>query len=241
MKKLFVVLLFVSMFFMTSANCFGSMVGDAPNPPYEWAGHGTAEWQRLGASNLVDDGVWWSTDGGSTWGHNDVQVGDQIKFRFALWSAGYGNHVYDQIKAWVDWDQNGNWDNNSEVIIADRFFKVATDPDGDPRPDIWNISHYNDQVSGFNRDSYNSLHARTNYFVTGAMSITDQMIGGLWLRARVSCDETPFDTMGPYGWMYQGEVEDWSIPVNSVPLPASAWLLSTGIVGLIGYRRKKDL
>ena len=233
---------------LCSTSGFALMVGDAPNPPYGEASHQTAEWQMIGSSNTADDGVWWSTDGGANWGHDSVHVGDQIRFKFELWSAGYGNHTYDQIKSWIDWDQSGDWYNTSifdpvdpasEVIIADRFFKVATDASGNAIPSSWNISFHDDSsFDDTDRANYNAAHATTTDFLTNDFLITDAMIGEVWLRARAQCWHVPFDTMTPTGNLWQGEVEDWSITVNPAPEPATMLLLGSGLFGLAGFRRK---
>ena len=225
MRKLLLLCLYGILFLGVATNSFGLMVGDAKDP-YGTASHTTAEWQMIGSSNLADDGVWWSTDGGNTWGNDAVYVGDQIKFKFALWSAGYGNHTYDQIKAWIDWNQDYFWDSDSETIIAEQHFK-------NPEAII------DDRADDFNTEYYNDLYAETNYFYSGAYSITDQMIDGLWLRARAQCNHVPYDTMTPYGNLWQGEVEDWLITVSPVPEPATMLLLGFGLIGIAGASRKK--
>jgi hypothetical protein len=208
-----------------ATNSFGLMVGDAPTP-YGDASHTTAEWQMIGSSSSADDGVWWSTDGGTTWGNDAVYVGDQIQFKFALWSAGYGNHTYDQIKAWVDWDQDFDWENDdTEVILAEKYYK-----DSDAIND--------DTVANFDYGAY-TQYAETNDFYSGTYYISEEMVEGLWLRARAQCNHVPYDTMTPYGNLWQGEVEDWFITVSPVPEPATMLLLGFGLIGIAGASRKK--
>lgn len=227
------------LFLLCSTISYALMVGDAPNP-YGVAKHQTTEWQMLGSST-ADNGVWWSTDG-TNWGHDAVYVGDQIQFKFALWSAGYGNHTYDQVKSWVDWNQDGIWNNDSsEVVLADRFWKVYTDDPSNPLNPGDNISFYDDTDPNFDHDSYNLNYATTTYFETAAYTIGADMVGSLWLRARAQCWHVPFDTMQPTGELWQGEVEDWMLTVNSTPVPepATMILLGTGIIGIAASCRKK--
>jgi hypothetical protein len=200
---------------LTATYGYASMVSDAPFP-YEQASHSTTTWQRLGDTE-IDDGVWWSING-EGWGNDSlVAVGDTIQFRLDMWSAGWGEHRYDQVKAWVDWDQNGSWDNYSENIIAERFFKP------------WYMRG----------SDYDNTYATTTSYLSDAFLITDDMVGDLWLRARVSCDHVPFAETTPYGHLWQGEVEDWNIHVNPVPIPSSLLLFGTGFLGLAGFYRKK--
>jgi hypothetical protein len=210
-------LIFILLVF-TATSAHSSLVSDAPNPPYESASHGTTTWQRLGATEQ-DDGVWWSING-EDWGNvTSVSVGDSIQFKLDMWSAGWGLHSYDQVKAWVDWDLNGIWNNVSENVIAEQFFKPAS-----------MIGQY-----------YDNTNAGVNSFFSETFTITEEMVGDLWLRARVSCDHVPFEATTPYGYLWQGEVEDWNIHVNAVPISSSLLLLGAGFLGIAGIYRKKRL
>lgn len=223
--------------------------GDAPDS-YEIntskktdeAKHNISEWNFLGRDSKTDDGVLWSTDGGKTWGNSTVSVGDKIQFKITLWSAGYGMHDYDQVKAWVDWNQDGTWTNDNEktyndqlytaneTILAAQYYKTDTGKYDAVHADPW---WWEDKIKDNEEDDVFTT------FTTSDFLIDATMVGQLWLRARAQCNELSYNQMDPTGSLNQGEVEDYVITVKPVPEPATMLLFGSGLVSLAAVSRKK--
>ncbi|MCP4011098.1 MAG: PEP-CTERM sorting domain-containing protein [Proteobacteria bacterium] len=213
---------------------------------YGQASHGTGEWQWLGdtwtaenaplANDSSDDGVWWSTDGGTNWGHGDIFAGQEVTFRFDMHRAAYGRHEYDQLKAWIDWDGDKAWDNVNEEIIATQWFKNTIE-DGNTKfaDNVWR-----DSLAANNGDNVlNPTAVLFKQFYATLVVPEDAYIGETWLRARVSCTHTSFNNTNPYGRLWQGEVEDWALNVRPVPEPGTLFLIGTGILGIVSLSRKR--
>jgi hypothetical protein len=208
---------------------------------YGEATHSTEKWQQLGTHEADTDGVFWSTDGGLNWGQEAVNAGDDISFKFLMHKKQNGTHYADYIKAWVDWDQDGAFDDiagsdSDDVIMFDKR-----------NVDVKNESH-TDHLDGTDY---------TAEFFSGTYHIDESFMGELWLRARVVCSadlgmrwpdgdgiypETPsFDydeAFNPTGHYGQGEVEEHGISVTSVPAPPATLLLGLGLLGLAISRKR---
>jgi len=257
--------------------------GDAPSS-YGSACNKTPRWQRLGtewnndninqaegADDGTDDGVSWrtSSDGGSTWTDysttGTLTQGDEVQFKFEMNRSTDGNHKYDQLKAWVDWNGNGTWENDrSEKIIKRNWWKNEdsdgiSDDGGTKNNDLsnwaennWNLP--NRELRNWDIDSYRGQEIfnsnDTQRFFYKKMTIPlDAAIGDTWMRARVVCENSLSNTnynanynMHPTGYQDQGETEDYKLTIVArtveVPEPSTFLILVTGLIALFSRRKR---
>lgn len=217
-----------------SFNSSASVATSGPAPSsYGAASHSTTKWQELNDINNVSDsfGVSWSVDGGTTWGHNNLQVGQTVQFKFNLHKKNVGTHESDHLKAWLDWNQNGVFDANEVLAYGEHNLLPAEQGNLGTNNTSPNVPDFS--------------------FISAEHKVTDSFVGYLWLRARVTCSESlvgwnnqwkgedynsAFKAIGHLG---QGEMEEWRISVQPVPVPAAVWLFGSGLVGMIGFSKRK--
>lgn len=224
-----------------SAYDYGDAVG------YTQATHDTNEWQQLGSNwtreyrplqeDDSDDGVSWSTDNGINYGNEAITAGDTVIFKFDLYKTGYwGNYAYDQVKAWMDWDQDFSFDESSDIILQDR----------------WNFREHEDYLRRDNRVPSNTVVMNSFYStVIIPESIFDNSTEDstdLWLRARAVCtyDYPNINNFYATSYAYQGEVEDYRLTINRnttnpnpVAEPSSIFLIGLCLAFLGLHRRKR--
>ena len=184
-----------------------------------------------------DNGVQWRVVGTNTWGNEALATGQNIEFKFDVLRSDEGNHEFDQLKAWVDWNGNGTFENDrSETLIDTKWYKYS-DTVGE------------NQGIGDEQGSKNSDTGIKNSGVTFAeVIVTKQIpygaaIEDVWLRARIICENSLSHSdrnnniFLPTGYYHQGEVEDYKLAIN-VPEPTTLLVFSSALFGLMLSRRK---
>jgi len=221
-KSLFVLLAFSGILFLSQ------QAQAAPIPPAPT--HDTSQWQDI-------SDITWSTDL-TTWGNEDLTVGQTVYFKFDMHKDYEGRHYADLLKAWIDWDQDNQFEESESL-----FFSHI----------VWNNPVTN-TGAGTDVDEYHEL-------ISAGFTLTDLNIGDIDILVRVTCSESLLQAAGinrewsyqwgvgpatyesyfqPYGNLWQGEVESRTLTVNAVPEPKTMLLLGAGLIGLAGAVRRKQ-
>jgi len=197
-----------------------------------------------------DNGVSWRVKGTNLWGRDaNITQGDILEFKFVVQRATSGNHEFDELKSWVDWNGDGSFANDqSETLINEKWYKV--DQHGGLNLDGTTKSFNNDSkvLNGADRNTiYNSLDSLAVFQTEMTVPVT-AALGRTWMRARIACENsitTYTDQMNltATGYQDQGEVEDYRFnisarPPTPVPEPTTLFVFGTALIGLVLSRKK---
>lgn len=199
--------------------------------------HSNPRWQDINQ-------VAWSTDG-TNWGREELTVGETVYFRFIMHKTDEGDHYADLLKAWIDWNNNGVFEQSESLFYEHTIFPNAAGHDGST-------------VGRLNVDQYFE-------FTSQGFLLTSEHIGEIDMLVRATCTESVLASAGrtgtwdyqwrvafseynslflPTGSLGQGEVERYSFIVNdapppTVPEPSTLLLFTSGLIGLAGIARRK--
>ncbi len=217
---------------------------DAPPQEANQVGWATdPRWQMLGNSWGVADGVSWTvldaSNNPGTYGHDVINVGDTVRFKFVMHKTLWGTHRFDAIRAWIDWDGNG-FDITADEIIRDTYeFNPNYAYSDDPYAWFWDGSkpvslYYANEDKEFTTDV---TFTEAGYFDLIARVICSRDLGAEdypgaptdWNRL------TPWPNLGLGDWG-QGEFEKYTVRV--VPIPPALLLFGSGLMFTGFFRRR---
>jgi hypothetical protein len=185
-------------------------------------------WQMLGNSWGDADGVSWTTLDAhghpGAYGHDAVNIGDTVRFKFNIHKTLYGEHEFDALRAWIDWDHDG-FDISDDEIIKERYeFNPFDRYSNDPYETTW-----------WGESLY---YANIDHSFYTDVAFTEAGYFDLWARVTCSSDLAgDWDNLTPWANnLIQGEIEKYSIHV--VPLPPALLLLVSGLMSLGAFQRK---
>jgi hypothetical protein len=199
--------------------------------------------------DVGDNGVSWrvqNADGSWTaFGNEALTAGANVEFQFVVTRSNQGNHEFDQLKAWGDWNDNGVFD-DSEEIVDQKWYKVA---------DSFAAGNVlGNESGGFNNDPLvrngSANNTIRNSGITSEILIVstqipvDAVISDTWIRARIICENSlthadrDNNVFLATGYYHQGEVEDYKVAVTSVPEPTTLFVFGSALIGLVLSRKK---
>lgn len=232
-------------------NRLGDSSYSTGSTPSSWTNEYSSSTGTVGHDNATDDGVMWRTSSdpnnfsGAFGTTASLTQGDYVQFQFMFSRSVEGNHKFDELSAWLDWNGDKSWDNSqgsNELVSNLRWYKYndANDIGVSCEPGLT----WNNDTGTCNSDDDFRLY--TNY----VQIPLDAVVGDTWLRARVTCENSLTHTssgwiMNPYGYLHQGEVEDYMISIAAkpddpvdVPEPSGLLIMSPALLFLAIRRRK---
>lgn len=203
-------------------------------------------WQMLGDSWGTSDGVSWTMLDASknpvgAYGHDVVNVGTSVRFKFDIHKTLYGIHTFDALRAWIDWDHDGfsATDMASDQIIQDQLlFNPNNRYSDNPRALLGPHGTFV-PPPGYGPGPFPSAYyADLDHSFYVDVTFTETGYFDLWARVTCSTDLAGnWDNLTPWpNGLYQGEIEKYTVRV--VPLPPALLLLGSGLMSLGVFRRR---
>lgn len=206
---------------------------DIDNANIGWSGE-----QSQRATDSGDNGVTWrvqNSDG--TWpvgfDNGELIQGATVEFQFVVQRSDEGNHQFDQLKAWNDWNGNNVFE-ESESIIDERWYK---------NHDVNDVLVANSGNNNTDLGTHNNSDTLRVYSQTIEVPL-DAIVGNTWMRARVICENSLTHNQRENniflaaGYYHQGEVEDYKLAINQVPEPTTLLVFGSALIGLVLNRKK---
>ena len=199
--------------------------------------------------DVGDNGVTWRVQNPvdlswSAFGNEALIAGANVEFQFVVTRSNQGNHEFDQLKAWGDWNDNGVFD-DSEKIMDQKWYKVANSF-ADKKMLGNQLGGWNNDplVNGGTTDSIRNSGITSDILTVSYTIPVEAHISETWIRARIICENslTDEDRMDEVflatGYYHQGEVEDYKVAVTSVPEPTTLFVFGSALIGLVLSRKK---
>lgn len=204
---------------------------DAANNNKGWSGENSQRPKDSG-----DNGVKWrvqNADGSwpDDFSRGELLQGSNVEFEFKVKRSDEGNHEFDQLKAWTDWNGNGIFE-NTETIIDEKWYKNHNEED---------ILSANSGNSNSDLGTDNNSDTWRKYYSEITVPI-DAVLGDTWMRARITCENSLNHdnnySLEATGYYHQGEVEDYKVAINQVPEPTTLLVFGSALIGLVLNRKK---
>lgn len=196
-------------------------------------------WDGLNAKTTTNNGVFWSTDGGTTFDNTDFEfdVGETVDFQVFVFKEYAGGHQYDALRVWMDSALVVDGETNNDAIFSNNEWSASYGPNTKI-----------DQLFAPVEFSY-TFGAVGDYDLTARVTCSNDLSQlnnpynpGWGIRSVSERDWDAFNPLASFVGGYkngQGETEKYTFHVANVPEPTLISLLGCGLLGLLFVRRRK--